>query len=113
MRFYCAWKLTSGVCNLIGFGFSGPSSDGKRIDEWGRGDNVDIVGFELASNPRNLLAAWNKKTAAWLRRFTYLRMVQPNGSRKPGAAAALATFIVSAFWHGFRLSVTFFKIISA
>lgn len=34
---------------------------------------IDILGFELAENPRELTSSWNKTTNTWLRRYVYER----------------------------------------
>jgi lysophospholipid acyltransferase len=62
-------------------------------------ENVNPLGIELAQNSRAYLDNWNKNTNKWLRNYIYLR-VTPAG-KKPGFRATLATFLTSAFWHGF------------
>ena len=48
---------------------------------------------------RGLLAAWNIRTAAWLRYCVYDRVTAVNV--KPGLMANVLTMAVSALWHGF------------
>jgi lysophospholipid acyltransferase len=98
-RYYAAWKLTEGACNLSGFGYTGPDPKNPGQHIWKRAENVDIFGFELAQNPKGFFDSWNMKTAYWLRSCTYLRMVKPGG--RPGPFVAIFTYMVSAFWHGF------------
>ena len=86
---------------MVGLGYTGPGvkpSDPPHI--WDRACNVDILGFEFALNSKDLIDAWNKKTGSWLRQCVYLRLVTPG--KKPSAWVAVITYMVSAFWHGFR-----------
>jgi hypothetical protein len=66
---------------------------------WDKLNNVNPWGIEFAQNSRAYLENWNKNTNNWLRNYMYLR-VTPKG-KKPGFRASLATFVTSAFWHGF------------
>jgi lysophospholipid acyltransferase len=61
--------------------------------------NVSPWGVESAQNTRAYLGNWNINTNNWLRNYMYLR-VTPRG-KKPGFRASMATFVTSAFWHGF------------
>jgi lysophospholipid acyltransferase len=96
-QYYFVWKLTEAAGNLSGLGFSGYDSNGRPCFD--RLRNVDIVGIETASSLRNLLTAWNKSTAEWLKHFVYLR--QAENSAKPPDWAIYLTNAVSALWHGF------------
>ncbi|KAJ3353712.1 lysophospholipid acyltransferase [Entophlyctis luteolus] len=98
-KFYTAWLLSEGACNLVGIGFSGYDAQGKPT--WTRARNVSIIGFELAQNPKLLIDAWNMRTGAWLKNCVYLRLVKPG--EKPGTLVTFTTFLVSALWHGFHL----------
>lgn len=97
-KYYGVWSLTEGACILAGLGFNGVDPASGRIS-WNRVQNVDAWGVESAQNTRAYLENWNMKTNAWLRNYVYLR-VTPRG-RKPGFRASMATFVTSAFWHGF------------
>jgi lysophospholipid acyltransferase len=98
MKYYGVWAITEGACIMAGIGFNGVDpATGKP--KWDRLENVDAWGIETAQNSRAYLDNWNKNTNKWLRNYVYLR-VTPKG-RKPGFRATLATFITSAFWHGF------------
>ncbi|KAL8941895.1 MAG: hypothetical protein Q9211_001629 [Gyalolechia sp. 1 TL-2023] len=98
MKYYGVWYLTEGACILSGLGYKGidPKTGQHR---WNRLENVNPWGIETAQNSRAYLENWNKNTNNWLRNYMYLR-VTPKG-KKPGFRASLATFITSAFWHGF------------
>ncbi|KAJ3312157.1 lysophospholipid acyltransferase [Blyttiomyces sp. JEL0837] len=105
-KFYTAWKLAEGACNFSGFGYSGiDSTTNKHI--WNRGQNVSILGFEFASNPKEMLDSWNQKTGMWLKNSVYLRLVRPGQGVKPGVGVTAVTFLVSAMWHGFHAGYYF------
>lgn len=58
---------------------------------WSGAANIDVLGFELASNIRAMSRAWNMKTQAWLEKTVYIRT----------SSSLVATYFVSAIWHGF------------
>ena len=97
-KYYAVWTLTEGSCILSGLGYNGVSPTTGRI-QWDKLNNVYPWGIESAQNSRAYLGNWNKNTNNWLRNYVYLR-VTPKG-KKPGFRASLATFVTSAFWHGF------------
>lgn len=98
MKYYGVWSLTEGSCILAGIGYRGiDPATGKA--SWDRCQNVKPLQIELAQNTHAYLGNWNINTNLWLRNYVYLR-VTPKG-KKPGFRATLATFVTSAFWHGF------------
>ena len=97
-KYYGVWTLTEGACILAGIGYNGVDSATKRV-KWDRVENINPRGIETAQNSRAYLEGWNKNTNHWLRNYVYLR-ITPKG-KKPGFRATLATFVTSAFWHGF------------
>lgn len=98
MKYYGVWYLTEGACILSGLGYKGIDPQSGQ-HKWNRLENVNPWGIETAQNSRAYLENWNKNTNNWLRNYMYLR-VTPKG-KKPGFRATLATFVTSAFWHGF------------
>lgn len=98
-KYYAVWSLSEGACILSGIGFKGVDPKTGRV-HWDRLQNVNPLGTELAQNSRAYLGNWNINTNNWLRNYIYLR-VTPKG-KKPGFRASLATFVTSAFWHGFE-----------
>ncbi|ORX90265.1 MBOAT, membrane-bound O-acyltransferase family-domain-containing protein [Clohesyomyces aquaticus] len=98
MKYYGVWTLTEGACILSGIGYNGIDPKTGRAS-WDRLTNIKPLEIELAQNTRGYLGSWNINTNAWLRNYMYLR-VTPKG-KKPGFRATLATFVTSAFWHGF------------
>ncbi|KAK0251454.1 Lysophospholipid acyltransferase [Friedmanniomyces endolithicus] len=98
MKYYGAWSLTDGACTLSGIGYKGlDAKTGKP--NWDRLINVRPAGVEFGQNSHAYLGNWNINTNHWLRNYMYLR-VTPKG-KKPGFRASMATFVTSAFWHGF------------
>lgn len=98
MKYYGVWSLTEGACILSGIGYKGIDPKTGKAD-WGRLTNIKPLGIELAQNSHAYLGNWNINTNHWLRNYVYLR-VTPKG-KKPGFRASMATFVTSAFWHGF------------
>ncbi|KAH7484302.1 hypothetical protein KRP22_005475 [Phytophthora ramorum] len=89
-KYYVAWKLAEGATVLSGTGFEG-FDEQNNPKGWGSVSNVDILGFELGANVREISRAWNKGTQNWLERYVYTRT----------GNSLLATYSVSALWHGF------------
>ncbi|KAI9746577.1 MAG: lysophospholipid acyltransferase [Claussenomyces sp. TS43310] len=98
LKYYGVWSLTEGACILSGMGYKGVDPATGKVS-WDRLQNVNPWGVETAQNTRAYLGNWNINTNNWLRNYVYLR-VTPRG-KKPGFRASMATFITSAFWHGF------------
>jgi lysophospholipid acyltransferase len=98
LKYYGVWAMTEGSCILSGLGYKGVDPATGQVS-WDRLRNVDPWGVETAQNTRAYLGAWNINTNNWLRNYMYLR-VTPRG-KKPGFRASMATFVTSAFWHGF------------
>lgn len=97
-KYYGVWSLTEGACILSGIGYNGVDPvTGKA--SWDRLQNVKPFAIEFAQNTHAYLGNWNINTNVWLRNYMYLR-VTPKG-KKPGFRASMATFVTSAFWHGF------------
>ncbi|KAE9970376.1 putative beta-glucosidase E [Venturia inaequalis] len=97
-KYYGVWFLSEGSCILSGIGYNGIDEATGRA-KWDRLSNVKPMEVETAQNVRAYLGGWNVNTNHWLRNYMYLR-VTPKG-KKPGFQATLATFVTSAFWHGF------------
>ncbi|TVY49908.1 Lysophospholipid acyltransferase [Lachnellula occidentalis] len=98
LKYYGVWALTEGACILSGLGYKGVDPATGKVS-WDRLRNVSPWGLESAQNTRAYLGSWNINTNNWLRNYMYLR-VTPRG-KKPGFRASMATFVTSAFWHGF------------
>lgn len=98
MKYYGVWSLSEGACILSGIGYNGIDAKTGRA-KWDRLTNIKPIAIETAQNTRAFLGEWNINTNLWLRNYMYLR-VTPKG-QKPGFGATFATFVTSAFWHGF------------
>jgi len=48
---------------------------------------------------KSVIDNWNINTASWLKNSVYIRTVKNGG--KPGPFSVIATYTVSAIWHGF------------
>jgi len=97
MKYYFGWSLSEGVCNLCGIGYNGTDKQGNP--KWDRCSNVDPIKCEFAENMRQITTYWNTKTGDWLKNYVYLRLT-PEGQRPP-LTTTVATYTISAFWHGF------------
>ncbi|OTB08472.1 hypothetical protein M426DRAFT_317095 [Hypoxylon sp. CI-4A] len=97
-KYYGVWFLAEGSCILAGLGYNGVDPVTGKVS-WNRLQNINPWGVESAQNSRGYLENWNMNTNKWLRYYVYLRVTPRN--RKPGFRASLATFVTSAFWHGF------------
>jgi lysophospholipid acyltransferase len=95
-KYYFGWFLSEGACILSGLGYAGVSKEGKNL--WNRCQNVSPLMCELPENSRSVSDGWNSSTARWLKRYVYLRVGKVG---QPSTMSTYATFIVSAFWHGF------------
>ncbi|KAI2630605.1 MBOAT-domain-containing protein [Hypoxylon sp. NC1633] len=97
-KYYGVWSLAEGSCILVGLGYNGVDPVTGKVS-WNRLQNINPWGVETAQNSRGYLENWNMNTNKWLRYYIYLRVTPRN--RKPGFRASMATFVTSAFWHGF------------
>jgi hypothetical protein len=91
LKYYVAWHLGEAISNAAGLGFNGYESDGKP--KWNLISNMNLWKFETCLNFREAIHAWNKTTQSWLRRTAY--------ERAPRRLSVLATYLLSAVWHGF------------
>ncbi|XP_048780362.2 lysophospholipid acyltransferase 2-like [Ostrea edulis] len=90
-KYYCAWKLGEAVNNSAGLGFNGYDTKGQA--RWDLLNNVKIYELEVSDSLKVNIDCWNITTLVWLRRVIYDRVPQKYGT--------VATFMVSAIWHGF------------
>jgi lysophospholipid acyltransferase len=98
-KFYGGWKIAESACILAGVGYAGVDSNGEH--RWNRCENANISKIELAQSPRDYIGFWNIKTNQWLRNCIYLRLQEVKGHK---VFANFATYVTSAFWHGFSKS---------
>jgi len=93
-KYYFGWFLAEGGCNAAGFGHD------EESGSWDKITNVRVLEVEFAPNVRSVMANWNIGTAVWLRRYVYNRL-NPDTSKGAPLYVQLATYMTSAFWHGF------------
>lgn len=91
LKYYVAWHLGEVISNASGLGFSGYDQNGKP--KWDLLSNMDIWSFETCTSMRDAILAWNKTTQVWLRRTAH--------DRVPKKYSVIATYALSAVWHGF------------
>lgn len=90
-KYFFAWILGETICNASGLGFDGYYEDESQ--NWELASNVDIWRLETSLNFKILLDNWNKTTQSWLKRCAY--------DRTPSNIRTVATYVLSALWHGF------------
>lgn len=98
-KYYFVWKLSEGGANLAGFGFE-PSEESKKsgqfiAQDWDAVSQIDVTGFQTASNIQMMTRSWNQRTQWWLEHYVYRRAPRSFGINM------ILTYFVSAFWHGF------------
>ncbi|XP_061401273.1 lysophospholipid acyltransferase 6 [Musca vetustissima] len=90
-KYYHAWLLADAIANNSGLGFTGYDKDGNA--NWDLISNINVFGFEFATNIRDAINNWNCGTNRWLRTIVYERVPKKYGT--------ILTFALSAVWHGF------------
>ena len=90
-KYYFAWKWGETICNASGLGFAGYKENGEQ--DWDLVSVLNIWKVECSPNFKILLDNWNITTHTWLKRCAY--------ERAPKSVRTLATFVLSAIWHGF------------
>ena len=68
--YYTGWLMSEASVVISGFGFNGYEADGKTA-KWDRLTNIDILGVELGTSLKDMIAAWNKGTAHFLKVCKY------------------------------------------
>lgn len=91
LKYYVAWHLGEAISNASGLGFNGYDTKGKP--QWNLISNMNLWKFETCTSLREAIHAWNKTTQSWLRRSAYERV--------PRKLSVIATYMLSAVWHGF------------
>jgi len=93
-KYYFGWFLAESSCIASGFGYSGKDKNGNI--KWNRAANAFFFAVELAPNIRSITDNWNLGTATWLKHYIYLRFPDQRS-----ILPTIATYVCSAFWHGF------------
>lgn len=87
LKYYVAWHLGESISNMSGLGYNATDKT------WNLISNMNLLKFETSFNLRDAIHAWNKTTQSWLRRTAY--------ERAPRKLSVVATYLLSAIWHGF------------
>ena len=83
-----------------GLSFNGYDKETNKAKH-DRVQSVNIWKLESSYRIKDFLANWNMSAHMWLKYYIFMRML-PNNKRGKGIIkASMATFIVSAIWHGF------------
>jgi len=96
-KYYFGWGLADAACTACGIGYNG-LENGKPT--WNRCTPAYPLKVEFATNIRDCTTYWNVSTANWLKNYVYFRFGLDK-SGKPTFTSTIATYIVSAFWHGY------------
>lgn len=119
-KFYCGWLLSYTCMILCGLAYNeveekvikqnfaiphedlGYAPNGYKI-VFDKGEYGSIQDCEFGLNPKTKITSWNRTVHLWLKYSLFFRMI--NIDRKPFknnySLASLATFMLSALWHGF------------
>jgi lysophospholipid acyltransferase len=89
------WYITFSYCQVAA-DLSGISYDSEQ-DNNELYRNVEFWGIEWDQRPKKRWLKWNQSVQPWLNHVCYIRCKPIFGTSN----AALAVFILSAFWHGF------------
>jgi len=98
-KYYICWLMGEVACLSSGCGYSGKIKDPKTGEEknsWKNAINIYPLKFEFASSMKVAVDTWNVCTESWLRYYCYERL-KDTRFKKYGR---LATFLLSAVWHG-------------
>ncbi|KAJ8552164.1 hypothetical protein ON010_g10382 [Phytophthora cinnamomi] len=92
-RFYLAWSLAEAASAAAGVGYV------KSTGKWNGITNNDLLCVEIPTNFRVAINNWNMGVARWINTYIYQR-VGLSKSGKSGLLSTMASFFVSALWHG-------------
>ena len=113
-KYYFVWTLADAACCAGGLGWSGYADNeggdkkkSTKVAKWERTGNVHPVGVELASSAAELPLNWNTATGAWLRHYSYERLLA-RPAQLPPFAALLLTQTCSGLWHGVHAGYALF-----
>jgi lysophospholipid acyltransferase len=96
--YYSTWSVADGSIIASGLGYAG--QDKKTGEErFNQIYNINIFEIEFGLSPQIMMQHWNHQIHLWLKHYVYNRTLIPG--KKPGLRNNMATFIISAIWHGF------------
>ncbi|CAI5746421.1 unnamed protein product [Peronospora destructor] len=92
-RFYLAWSLAEAASAAAGVGYV------QATGKWNGITNNDLLCVEAPTNFRVAINNWNIGVARWINTYIYQRFGLSK-SGKSGLLSTMASFFVSALWHG-------------
>ncbi|KAF4042985.1 MBOAT membrane-bound O-acyltransferase family protein [Phytophthora infestans] len=92
-RYYLAWSLAEAASAAAGVGYV------QATGKWNGITNNDLLCVELPTNFRVAINSWNIGVARWINTYIYQR-VGLTKSGKSTMLSTMASFFVSALWHG-------------
>lgn len=93
-----AFTFETGVIVASGLGYNG-KDEATGADRWDKIIGVYIWDVETATNVNSLLKAWNHRVHIWLKYYVSERLT--GAGNRPSSFDYMATYMISAFWHGF------------
>jgi len=96
-KYYMLWWLAEAGYIACGFAYN---SEKDGVIDWTRTKNVYPISCEFGDNVQTKTRGWNIKVSDWLKYYVYMRLM-PEGPRGVPFYVTLATYGVSAMWHGF------------
>jgi lysophospholipid acyltransferase len=74
----------------------------EGVEKFDRVTACVIYNLEFSYNVKDFLASWNMATQTWLKYHVYMRLLPNDRNKKTNNfLPTMATFMVSAIWHGF------------
>jgi len=98
-KYYICWLMGEVACLCCGCGYSGKVTDpktGETKNSWKNAINIYPLKFEFAPSMKVAVDTWNICTEGWLRHYCYERLIGTRFEK----FRRLATFLLSAVWHG-------------
>eukprot|EP01016_Furgasonia_blochmanni_P011871 TRINITY_DN1555_c0_g1_i13.p1 TRINITY_DN1555_c0_g1~~TRINITY_DN1555_c0_g1_i13.p1 ORF type:complete len:334 (-),score=32.79 TRINITY_DN1555_c0_g1_i13:792-1793(-) len=100
MRYYAGWKLAQTSIDFQGLSYNGYEDFEEKQSQvkWDRVE-TSVIRCEYFGDWHYYAECWNRSIHLWLKHNVYERLIK--NAKVKGSMASNATFIISAFWHGF------------
>jgi lysophospholipid acyltransferase len=102
-KYYAGWLFSNANVKMCGLSYNGVDAKTNK-PKWDRVYSMKVWEYELADNPRTQFECWNRSIQVWLKRYVFFRIASESelkANPKKASFAANASFMISAFWHGF------------
>jgi lysophospholipid acyltransferase len=107
LTYYVAFCLKHAASIASGLCFNGYDDRSKHDDvilyieraKFNRVETIRLYDIEFSYKVKDFFDAWNISVHMWLKYYVFLRMVKRD--QRNSLTPILATFVVSAVWHGF------------